>query len=442
MEAVTLLVASAASAAVFILAPIRGLIIYVAVLAWYPSYLTVRWGTLDFTVSRIVIIAIYANLFLRTGLPSRFKFIWLDKLVTIYFMAQLFSGFMTRSSLLPFLENRAGAIFDMVLPYFAVRMVVTTKKEYLKLLKGIVLIASPLAIAGFYQCLTGHNPARFLRKYHAWKRGYKYQPILRAGFFRAEVTFPMSIMFGLFFAMLGPAYVGVLGSVRKNKWMHHIGIGLMAVGVFSSISSGPWLAALLAVLAIGFYRYRRYWKVAAAIILLGCGIVEFTSNRHFYDVLGSFTLTPRTAWYRSKLIEVVVLRGGMSGHWITGYGNTDPGWGQKIDGRPVDIVNHYLLVLAIYGLVGLLPFLAIIAAAFKKLVEAFRASLTDSNRWLIWCLSGALAGILGAMFSVSLFGQPTTVFYMLMGFCGAMPQIIRNSPRTNIPATLAGAKFG
>ena len=426
MEGITLGIAMAASTLIFFLPPIYSLVVYIAALAWYPQYLSVPVGTIDFTLRRIVILAIFANLFLRTSLPSRFKFIWLDKLIIIYFAAQLLAGATTTQSLMAFIENRGGAVFDMVLPYFAVRMIIRNKQQYLALLKGILIIACPLAIIGFFQSVTGHNPVGFLRKYHAWKDASRYVPIPRYGFFRADVTFSMSIMFGLFFAMFGPVCAGILHSAKGHKTLCWIGLGLMGVGVFSSMSSGPMLAGLLSILFIAVYRWRKYWKPIAIIIIVMCASVETISNRHFYDVLGGFTPNPGTAWYRSKLIDVALFEGGMSGHWLTGFGyDVDPGWGPKIDGRAhTDTVNHYLLILHRYGLVGLLPFLAMNAVVLKKLVDAYKACTSDSDKWIAWCVLAGIFGLWGAFMSVSLFGQPTTVYYMMIGFAGVIPAII------------------
>jgi len=425
MQNVTLFFGVVVSAAVFFLTPVYGLILYIVALAWYPSYLSVPVGTIDFTVRRVVILAIFANLFLRTNLPKQFKFIWLDKLVVIYFLCQILAGSITAQSLPAFLVNRAGAVFDMVLPYFAVRMIIRNKQQYLTLLKGILIIAAPLAIIGFYQCLTGNNPVGFLMKYNAWLVSSKYTPLARVGFYRANVTFSVSIMFGLFFAMFGPVCAGILHNTKKYKTLCWIGLGLMGVGIFSSMSSGPVLAGILSVFFVAFYRWRKYWKPILIIIIIMCGSVEIISNRHFYDILGGFTFNPRTAWYRSKLIDVVLFEGGMSGHWLTGWGLfTDAGWGLRIDGRRSDMVNHYLLVLTRFGLTGLVPFLAMCTMAVKRLIDAYRASVFDSDKWLVWCLSAALFGLAVAFMSVSLFGQPTTIFYMMLGLCGAMPMVI------------------
>jgi len=427
MQGVTLTISAIASVLVFSLSPIYALAVYVAAFALYPSYLAVPVGTIDFTVLRIVIIAVYAKIFLLTDLPGRFRFLWVDKLVIIYFAAQFAAGLTTAPSAGTFIENRSGAVFDMVLPYFAVRLIVTGRQKYLTLLKSILVIAAPLAIVGFYQCTTGDNPVGFFRRYGAWETPIDYVPMSRLGLTRADVVFSHPIMYGLFFAMFGPVCAGLLGHVRQSKRMlYWAGIGLMCVGLFSCVSSGPALAALLSIAFLGFYRYRRHLRAAVVTAVIMCALLEVVSNRHFYDVIDRFALSSNTAWYRSKLIDVALYEGGMSGHWIAGYGyDTNPGWGPAIDGRPyTDIVNEYLLILSRFGLIGLVPYFAMNIAAVKRLIDSYKVSTHDSDQWLIWCLAAALFGLAGAFMSVSLHGQPTTIFYMLLGSCGAMPAIV------------------
>ena len=427
MESVTLAIAVSASALIFFLSPVYGLIVFVAAMVWYPSYMTVPIGTIDFTVCRIIILAVFANLYVRTDLRRRFRLIGLDKVIVVYFFCEILAGMFISRSILDFLVNRAGAVFDMVLPYFAVRMIIKNKQQYFTLLKGILIVAAPLAIIGLYQCLTGNNPFGFLEQYNKWKLDMLHQPLARNGFYRADVTFSVSIMYGLFFAMLGPVCAGVLYSTKKHKMLCWICLGLMGIGIFSSMSSGPWLAGLLSILFIVFYYWRKYWKPALIIIILLCGFVELISNRHFYDVIGDFTLNPATAWYRSRLISVTFFEGGMSGHWLLGFGYAvDPGWGPIIDERNhTDVVNHFIFILVSYGLVGLIPFLVICVMVVKKLINAYKISLSDSDKWLVWCLSAGLFGLAGAMSSVSLFGPPMSLLYILIAFCGAMPVIVR-----------------
>lgn len=440
MEGITLIVAAIACVLVFFLRPIYGLIVYIAAFAWYPTYLAVPVGTIDFTVRRIVILAIFAKLFLQTDLPDRFKLIWLDKFIIIYFATEIIIGAATTHFSMAFIENRGGAIFDTALPYFAVRMIIKNKQQFLTLLKAVLMIAAPLAIIGLYECLTGSNPVGFLGKYYAWGRPKSPLSPARAGFYRAKVTFEQPIMYGLFFAMFGPICAGLFRHVRKNKLVYAIGTGLMVVGVISSLSAGPWLCTLLAVLFIALYSYRRYWRIVLLLAIMMCGMVEIIGRRHFYEEIDRFGFSKRTASYRVRLLEVALLEGGMSGHWVTGHGwGVDPGWTVMVYpdwDKPTDMTNHYLLILSNYGLIGLAPFLAANIVAFKKLVDSYKASICNLDKWLVWCLSAGLFGIAAVLLSASLYGPPITVYYMVLAFCGVMPSVItKRYARTSLALT-------
>ena len=426
MAGVTLVTALATCALIFFLKPIHALIAYFAVLVWYPSYLSAPIGTVDFTVHRIVILFLFGKLYLETKLPSRFKLVWLDKLLIVYFVAQLLAGAATTRTLGSFLENRAGRVFDMMLPYFAVRFIITDKQKYLLFLKSILVVAVPLATIGLYQCLSGHNPAGFMMRYYAWEASTGYSPMSRIGLTRANVVFSHPIMFGLFFSMLGPMCVGLFGQGRKHWLLYVIGIGFMCVGLFSCLSSGPALSVLSAMMFLAYYRFRKTWKAVTAMIIVMCALIEITSNRHFFEVIDRFTLSSGSAWYRGRLIEVALLEGGMNGHWIAGFGpDVDPGWGPIIDRRSfTDIVNHYILVLCRAGLIGLIPFLAMNIAAVKRLIYSDRLAIHHSEKWLVWCLAAALFGLWIGFWTVSIYDIPLTLYYIMLGCCGAMPAVV------------------
>jgi len=422
MESVTLLLAAIGCLLVLWLRPVYGLAAYIILSIWYPYCIgTVSIGTIDFSVGRIVIIALFAKIFLSTDLITNFKVIWLDKLVVILFVAEIIAGFTTTEPM-KLIEYRSGDFFDMALPYFAVRLIITSKEQFITLLKAICWSVAFLAVFGFYESLTGHNLLKLGRPLPV--------PEIRLNLFhRAQTTFRHAIYFGVFSAMTGAICMGLVKNVKKKALLYKILVGLMFLGAFSSMSSGGQLAIVGALLFIGFFRYRYYWKTAIIGIILMCGLVEVISNRHFYDVIGRFTFNSATAWYRARLFEVAFFEGGMSGHWLTGYGMADPRWCDKIDMRDhTDMVNHYLMKLCRYGVVGFIPFCAVIITATKKLFDGFWTIHDDSDTWLIWCVAGGLAGVLLAFNSVSLFGQPMIMLFMMFGFCVAVPTSLSMRP--------------
>lgn len=425
----TILVAIIVSVLVAFLRPVLGLAVYIIVSMWHPYCVgTVSVGTIDFSVGRIVIIVLFAKVFLSTKLAHEFKFIWLDKLVIILFVAELIAGVMNIEAG-KLLENRSGDFFDMALPYFAVRLIMTDKDKYITLLKAIVWAAGILAMFACYESLTGHNLLALGRNLGI--------PDIRMTFFhRAQTTFRHAIYYGIFSAMTGALCLELLKIQGQNKTFYKILIGLCFLGAFSSMSSGALMAMYGSLLFIAFYKYRHYWKQGLIGVVIVCGIVEVISNRHFYDVLGRFTFSSATAWYRGRLFEVAIFEGGMSGHWLTGYGFDDPGWGAMIDGNRTDIVNHYLLELCKYGLVGFIPFCAVIIAATKRLLHGFWQITNDADRWLIWCIGASLCGVLLAFNSVALFGMPMVMLYIIFGLCANLSTMVNTQPNPQFAVPL------
>ena len=391
--------------------PIYGLCTYLVISIWYPYGLgTVSLGSIDFSAGRIVILLLFFKIFFGTKLVNNFKFVWLDRFVIILFIAEIVAG-LTTIPAIDLIENRAGDFFDMALPYFAVRLVVTDRDKLLILLKTIAWSSSVLAIFGIHESLTGENLLAFGR--------ILSKPELRLNLYRAQTTLRNSIYYGVYSAMAGALTIGLLKSIVANKKkIYKILIFLCFLGCFSAMSSGGLLAMVGSLAFIAFFNYRHSWKNALVVIVIMCLMVEIISNRHFYDVIDRICFNSATAWYRARLFEVAFFEGGMKGHWFFGYGFEDPGWGMKINMLPfTDMVN---LKLCRYGLIGFIPFSAVIILAINYLLDVFRRITNVGDQWIVWCVAASLLGVLLTMNSVSLFGMPMTLLFMVFGICGSV----------------------
>jgi len=417
MQIITVLLAVVGSFLALSVRPVYGLIVYIISFLGYPygaGLLSI--GTIDFSVSRIIIIALFARVILTPELTKNFKVMWLDRLVVILFAAEIAAGLVT-SEAARIIEYRGGDFCDMALPYFVVRLVVRRKEDYITLLKAIAWGAAALSLVAFYECLTGQNLLKL-------GRPLPIPEIRLKVFHRAQVTFRHAIYFGVFTGMAGAACLGLVKNVGSKAWLYMLLVGLIFLGAFSSMSSGGQFALIGAVSFVVLYRFRHSWRglIVTAVVL--CVMVEIISNRHFYNVIDRVAFNSATAWYRTRLFEVAFFEGGMTDHWLTGYGTADPGWGPKIDFRSyTDMVNHYLLELSRYGLVGFIPFCLVIITALRNLFRGFW-SLRDEDTWLIWCLGGGLFSVLLAFNSVSLFEQPMILLFMMFGFCATVPPLL------------------
>jgi hypothetical protein len=428
MEVLTLSVAFAGVVVVLASRPVYGLAAYLAVLLLYPDYLRVSLGTIDISACRIIVTVLLLRCVPDAGLMARFHWKLLDTLVLLSMIVYA----VTLSFTTPFdvwLENRAGFVMDTFFAYLAVRLVIVDRESFVIIAKAVALMTVFLAVHAVVETFTGMSLYKGLGRFCLWAptKGMEYQ--VRYDLNRAMGPSGESIMFGLTFAVCVPI-IWMLRQERPpwGRWVYPLTLAGI-VGVAATVSSGPYLALIIVVVCLGLKRAPLLVKPLLIMSILGCIAIEMVSNRHFYYVLGDFTMDGDSAWYRGRLIDVAIAK--LPEYWTYGYGFGDPGWGPLIDGRNrSDGVNDYVVQAVLYGVFGLGAYLSVLSLAIAASVRRYRL---DSSAWtgaLAWALASALVGMIVAFWSVSLFGQTVTVLYVLLGLLGS-----------TAPQRAAGARF-
>lgn len=419
MEALTLLVAGAASILIWLATPAMAVVIFVAAITWYPQYLPVAIGGVDFNVTRILAAVLIVRVLTRPDLIRSFRVTWLDVFVVGALLAQSLS-LLTNEPLSKVLVREGGTLFDTVLPYLAARFLIRTREDIYTVIKGLLIVAVPLALAGVYQSITGFNVYGMLEAMSPWREGG--DSFMRKGFYRADGSFGNSIPFGLFFTAVFPLGIGLWQTREIPKNWLVPACGCVVLGALSSLSSGPLFALVACVGFLCFYRFRNYWMFVVGAVVAVIIAVELYSNRNFYHVLTRFAFSSQTGYYRIGLVEEA-LGGGMKGHWLFGYGyvgvDADPeatGWHWEHR----DLVNIYVKVLARTGLIGFIPFLLLTIEYYRRLYLAGRYAPTPSDKWLVWCVAAAVVNWNVAMLTVSALSQTQTVLHLLYALCGAL----------------------
>ena len=420
MQAVTLSLALIGIFLILIYGPFKGFIIYIIALFWYPQPLFVSIATIDFSLSRILIFTLFSSIFFRSKLLHEFKINIMDILVMIWVIVKFIS--IIHNEQLNILIPREGAAFaDVILPYFAARIILTTKEKLLIFIQLLVIIAIPLAIFGIYQTITGNNPYHFFTQYYGWGYTGWTVSLTRHGLYRANVVFLVPIAFGLF---LEGIVILCLGLWYQQIWSRKsiiICFVIIIFGVFSSMSSAPYFALIVSFFVLACFPFRRYRLLLLIFGLASIIFLEQYSNRHWYNVFDRIAFSSRTANYRIELIKET-FGGGMSGHWITGYGyvgnwSTDSefNWTNK------DLTNMYIAILVRYGILGLFPFLCLNVQYYRKLLETGSRVRTNADLWLIFCIVSTLIGWNISMLSVPALEQVNTLYFLLIGICMNMP---------------------
>lgn len=440
MESVTLLIAISGFILAFSLKPIQGLIVYLVGLFWYSQFLTVSIGTVDFTVTKIIILGLLANIFFRTRLVREFRWNLMDTLIMLFIIGRIIA--LNISGNVParvFLEREGSFLFNAILPYFAVRFIINSKAHVLIFIKALIVIAVPLAVAGVYQSLTGVDLLGFMTKHFAWGFDERYPEmgnriLPRLGFYRAYVTFAVPITYGLFFAGLAPLCIGIWKQKIWKKPTIIVLFTLMMIGILSSMSSAPYFSIAASLLILAWFPFRAFWGVLL-IVPFVIGIIIFIqlySNQPFYEYLTGFAFDQKNAYYRINLVKEA-FSGGMKDNWLAGYGYVGfaPGSFENIDfnWEHTDLVNIYINILVKYGLLGLLPFFGINILYYRRLYQAAKLTSNQADLWFIWCFLSILIGWNVAMMTVSAMRQMEILLYILIAICCNMPYIIMMTNR-------------
>lgn len=421
MQNLTLLISFTALLLTLILSPRRAWLVFCAILVLYPQPLTVSIGSIDFSSGRIVILGVLANAILINKLYRRTRFELMDFLVLLFFTAESTSYALAAPARMV-IENRGGVFYDTVFPYFALRMIMHTKKDLLFFFRGLTLIAVPLALASFYECITGQNVFSFALQHYNWGLSV-VDPAghMRMGFYRATSSFGNYIALGLFFSATIPMCFALWPYIdRKNTVKLLICLAILGLGVFSSMSSAPLFSFVITMGLLGCFIIRRFWSLPVGAFVLLLLFIEIFSNRHFYEVLTGLALDAGTAYYRIGLIEEA-FGGGMKGHWLFGFGYVGIGPGSinnaTFTWEHRDFTNIYIGYLATTGLVGLIPYLLINILYYARLVQAGKLAKTVSDKWLVWCFATLMLSWNVSMFTVAPVSQTNQLLHIFIAVC-------------------------
>jgi len=421
MQQVTLLIGIVGSVLALILRPPRALVAYVAVLVWYPSYLTVQVGKADFSAGRIVIVFLFLRCLLSNRLRAEFTWSRLDTWVTLSVVVYVGMYFLTRPFSLA-LENRSGFLMTTWTTYMVARLIITNRKSLAGFVKGVGLILAPLAILGVVESVTHRYFFLHLKVFRAWDTILEdpTQIPLKWGLFgRAVGPFSHPIMFGMCFAMFLPL---VWALRRERGYWGHLAYAVSAAlvaGALSSMSSNAWMAAIFAVLILSIERHKGWVKPLLKGLAAGCVLVELVSNRRFYHVLLQYANpVSGTWWQRARLVDCAIETVGE--WWLLGYKGRDPGWGRKMGMGHTDVNNEFILAGVNYGIWGVFALCAVLVSAMRGLIQLHRATDDAVLRSWAWAFATTIVVWIISFQGVSLFGQNIDLFYCLLGCIGSL----------------------
>jgi hypothetical protein len=432
MEGITLCVGLVGVALVLIVPPRWGILVYLVTLLCYPSYLRIIVFGCTVSAGRIVVTALLIRCLLDEQLRRGFRWTKLDTLIIIadavYMLAQSF----TVGDIPAVIKVRSGIMMDTTFAYFSVRLIINNRAVLVHFVKVAAAILVVMAFLGAFEAITTISPYKGLMKYHFYADrvlgankfatkevivGHGHEE--RLGFFRAQGPHGHPIIFGASFAVLLPLVWKLFYHTRWRHWRIPV-CGVIVVGGASSNSSTSFGGLLAALAGLTFERLERWGKLFVVLAVLSCLFVEFYSDRPFYTVLFSrLSIGGGSGYARARLVDAAVKH--LPEYWLAGYGFRDPGWGPEVGGADyTDPCINYVYLAIMYGIFGLLAYLAIVFNLLFSLWRKYRRSVEIIDRNICWALIASILVILTLDLGVAPFGVLPSLYSIIFGIGGSV----------------------
>ncbi len=393
-----------------------GIVIF-STLIW-PEYLRVGIGLAEMSVPRFIALILFLKLFMfsKQKLP---KFNLVDLSVLAFWGWTIFAAFSSPEG--PRASRMVGAGLDTVLMYAIARLALRREKDLEDLILPVALIAIIMCGFGVAESITHSSPFHQLEQYRNWVN-LGDEAGERLGFLRARASTSVPIFFGLAMVLLS----GLLWATKAHsnrKFLHLIAIAASVLGALTSLSSGPWIGCAILFACNAFEKRTNLIKPMMWLMLLAIIFVEVASNRHFYHLISYLGLSGGTAWYRTRLIEVMLSH--IDEYWAIGIGgkSTDH-WIDEIGGQAsLDIVNHFLLLAYLSGVMAPILYLTAHIIAIKKAIKAYNSPSPKKYKRFIFCLASAIVALDITSLSVGIYGPSLIISNMMLGGLVSMSQL-------------------
>lgn len=326
--------------------------------------------------------------------------------------------FLFRASSAP-VVNQLGFIWDTLGGYFLLRFLIHDQRDIGRVVKTFAAITSVLAVTMLNEKLRGHNVFGLLG-------GVPEVSIVREGSIRAQGTFEVCILAGVFAATLMPLFVWLWKNnvAKRAAVAGAVGSTLMVV---TSASSTPLLAYLAVIFGICCWPLRKRMRMVRWSLLAMLLVLHITMKAPVWFLIDHVDLVAgNSGYHRAELIDQFVKH--FSAWWLIGVKSTmDWGWDMW------DLSNQFIAEGEVGGLATLVCFIMLISRAFGRIGRArLRAGRDQHRQWFLWLLGVALFANIVAFFGISYFDQTRIAWYALFAIISAATMHNQQSAGTSI----------
>ncbi len=315
------------------------------------------------------------------------------------------------------LERAISMMLFTGVAYGIARIAIRDEAAFGYYVRIVLVVAAISGALGVFEMVTGYSPLRAAYKLLFPNVPFVHLENQRLSLFRATATFRADILLGLYCVtavalsvFLGPRIVGLKRSTLR------VCQALAIAGVFSSLSSGPWLAAALMVACIIYDRVTRgvssRWIILVALGILGFGALQLIAkNGAVSFLINRLTLNPESGHVRLAMWESVLAL--VPDYWPLGWGWGDD-WPRKVEWYIWASIDSYYAVYfvrsGIFTIVALVLFYLVSWVRAGRFTHQGGAVSEQAKGWILATVCLALVAI-----TVHIFGNLIYAVYFLFG---------------------------
>jgi O-antigen ligase len=318
---------------------------------------------------------------------------------------------------------RVGAYYtlDVLVPYFALSRTVTSLADVRKVFLAFVIAVLPLSLIAVVELAKGWHLYATVQQ--SW--GYEPEYLQREGMERAYASAGGSIALG-FIIMVAIGCMLAMWQTVRSPQLKVIVMTAFAVGLFATLSRGPWVGVAILLLVYWAIRPNANGHLFAVIGAVALALVLLVPTKILMDFLPFGSVESQNIEFRQQLFDnamVVIQR-------YPWFGTADfretPEMLALVHGDQImDIVNTYLEIAMRSGLVGLSLFVGIFTAVLLGLRRMLKIhAVKDADfKTYVRALIATLIAILLTIVTVSSIGQIPYIYWSFAGLGVALTRI-------------------
>lgn len=242
----------------------------------------------------------------------------------------------------------------------------------------------------------------------------------RLGLNRAQVVFTHPIHWGLFCSL--PIALYCVGLANQVPFATRVFVTFLVVSTcFTSLSSGPILAAGFQIILIGyavvFHGLGHQWRLLLLTIAGTYAVLEPLSTRFLpYALASRMAFNSKTAHYRTLIWEY-----GSAQVERTPIFGTAGGYWQRLHWMPSSIDNYWLQLAVVNGLPATLSMIAVFLYTMIRLGRGTYVKGTDAYYMRV-AVTILLVGLALSLSTVTIWNEVLTVVMFVIGASAFMLQ--------------------